>query len=473
MRIGAVGPSYQEASLPFDAQRSVNCYPVTDQYQDDKQRLKAMYSAPGLANFGEAGTGPGRGRYTASNGRSFAVSGSGLYEVFSDGTTTLRGSLDQTHGNVTFAENTIQLAVCDGASLYLMDYADDSYRKMSHGDITFQIAWVTYHDGYFIIGEGGSGRFYISGINDGEVWDALDFATAESDPDGLVRGVSALGYLWLFGKVTTEIWSNVGASDFPFRRMSGAVLEKGAAGAHTIVEVDNSLIWLGRDKGGTGIVYQASGFTPVRISTSPIEKRLRAVADDGLSKAYAYQEDGRWFYVLNDDALETSWAFDLEVKAWHERAYLGTAGDFQPQLLRDVAFAFGKHIGVDRRNGTLYDVSNAYYDNAGEPLCRDRITTHVAGELGQRATIHRLMVTVETGVGLQGSGVGSDPKLLLRVSKDMGRTWGAWREGEVGRAGEYRKTVAFRQLGNASTFTFEFRMTDPVPFTLIDAQIEV
>ena len=83
------------------------------------------------------------------------------------------------------------------------------------------------------------------------------------------------------------------------------------------------------------------------------------------------------------------------------------------------------------------------------------------------------MVTVETGVGLQGSGVGSDPKLLLRVSKDMGRTWGAWREGEVGRAGEYRKTVAFRQLGNASTFTFEFRMTDPVPFTLIDAQIEV
>jgi hypothetical protein len=54
-------------------------------------------------------------------------------------------------------------------------------------------------DGYFIwTFEGGT--FQISALNDGKTNDPLDFATAEAQPDGLVRAYADRSELWLFGE---------------------------------------------------------------------------------------------------------------------------------------------------------------------------------------------------------------------------------------------------------------------------------
>jgi len=72
MKLGLVGPTYQAYSLPFDAQRTVNLYPVLDQMGKE---TAALYPTPGLLLFGTAGAGEVRGMFSATNGRAFVVGG--------------------------------------------------------------------------------------------------------------------------------------------------------------------------------------------------------------------------------------------------------------------------------------------------------------------------------------------------------------------------------------------------------------
>lgn len=120
MKIGFVGPSYVERSIPFSAQRTINLFPVINEAE---QGVAALYGTPGLTIFTEAGDGPIRGSFTSANGRSFVISGGGLYEITSSMTSSLLGSLNTNSGTCTIAENTTQLAVCDGNDLYILTYS--------------------------------------------------------------------------------------------------------------------------------------------------------------------------------------------------------------------------------------------------------------------------------------------------------------------------------------------------------------
>lgn len=466
MKIGLVGPSYQQRSLPFDAQRSINLYPILDEMGKE---VAALYGTPGKSLFATAGVGPIRGEFASTNGRAFAVSASGLYEVENDGTTALLGSLDGSSGAVTIAENGTQLAICDGAKLYILTYSTNAFVKVSDPDFPSSVGVVAYIDGYFLVNENLTGRFYVSALNDGLSWDALDFATAEGSPDNLIAVVNAVGQAWLFGSETTEIWTNTGDSSFPFRRISGAKMEVGILSPYSATHIDNSVMWVGRDNEGQGIVYKAQGFSPIRISTTPIERLIQQATSPETIRAWTYQEEGNTFFVLTEGGLATSLVYDLTTQQWHERAYLNVDGNFEPDLASSCMFAFGKHLVGDRRNGKIYEMSMDYYADGDEALCRERTYTHLSDE-GQRIRYSKLEIGFETGVGLQ-SGQGSNPLVALTLSKDGGRTWSDAYTASIGAAGQYQKKVEFRRLGVAEQMTFRIRITDPVKVAIIGSYL--
>lgn len=468
MKIGLVGASYDQRSLPFDAQRSINLFPVFD---EQGKEIAAMYSAPGKSLFATAGAGPIRGEFASANGRAFAVSGTQIFEVLSNGSTTALGSLEQSSGAVTIAENATQLAVCDGVNLYILTYSTNTFVRVTDADFPANGAGsVSYVDGYFIVNQNNSGRFYISAINDGLSWAALDFATAESSPDNLVCCVNAVGQLWLFGERTTEIWSNTGGSAFPFRRISSAVMEAGAVSAFAQIELDNSVFFVGKDDYGQGIVYKTQGFSPVRISTTPIEKKLQEANDLSNLRAFAYQEEGNTFYFLTGGGLETSLVYDLTTGQWHERARLNPEGVYEQDIAVDHMYAFNKHLVGDRRNGNIYELSLDYYDDGGSALSRERIYTHLSDE-GERIRYTALEIGFETGVGLQ-SGQGSNPLVSLYLSKDGARTWSDPHTTTIGAVGKYQTKVQFRRLGIATQMTFRLVVTDPVKVSIIGSYLK-
>jgi hypothetical protein len=466
MRIGLVGPSYEQRSLPFDAQRSINFYAVFD---DQGKEVAALYGTPGLQSFALTGSGPTRQCFSSSNGRAFTVSGTDLYEVFSDGTSTLRGTLDTFRGNISMDENLTQLALCDGRNVYIFTYATNTFAKVTDPDLPASVGTITYIDGYFVVNENGTGRFYVSALNDGTSWAALDFATAEGAPDQLLRPVRAVGQLWLFGTRSTEIWTNTGDAAFAFQKISGAEMPVGIMAAHTALEHGNSIFWVGANQDGEGIVYRASGFSPQRVSTEAIEIRIRAATDKANMRAFSYQQDGHDYYILTGGGLETTLVYDLTTNLWHERSYLNE-GQHEQHLINGIMFAFGKHLIGDRRNGNVYELSPDFYSDAGDPIKRERIFTHLSDE-GREIRYNKLELGVETGVGLQ-TGQGSNPLISLQLSKDGARTWSGSYQASMGRAGKYQTKVVFRRLGIADQMTFRITVSDPVKVAIIGAYLE-
>lgn len=456
MKIGLVGGSNEQRSLPFDGQRTINLYAVFD---EQGKEVAALYGTPGLLTFANIGTGNIRDAFFATNGRAFAISGSALYELDAAGNGTIRGTLDQNQGITYMVENGQQLGICDGKSLYMLRYSDNDFQKVTDPDLP-DVGTLDYIDGYFVVTELSSGRFRISGLYNGLSWGALDFATAESSPDFLGRAINALGLLWLLGDFTGEAWANTGDAAFPFERISGGKLSVGIAAPKTALELDESLFWVGQNKEGRGIVYRANGFTPTRISTSFVERRLQAVPNIRLLRSYAYQQEGHTFYVITGEGLATSLVYDLTTKIWHERSYFNEHGEHERHLADCCMVAFGKTLVGDRRSGKIYDMSLDYYSDDGEVIAADRIYTHISDE-GEYIRARTLEIGVEPGVGTQ-SGAGSDPQIMMRLSKDGCKTYTDWFTAAIGKVGEYRNKARFRRLGTAPMMTFHMRITDPV-----------
>lgn len=466
MKIGLVGPSYQQRSLPFDGQRTVNLFPIADQEGSD---VAALYGTPGLLLFSTAGTGEIRNCLAAANDRAFVVSGAELYELNSAGTATFRGALLTSGGAVTIAENGLQLAICDGTYVYIFTYATNVFARVTDADLP-SAKNISFVDGYFIVTKNNSGQFYISALYDGTSWAALDFATAESSPDDLSIATNFVGQLGLFGHDTLEIWRNTGDSSFPFARISGST-PVGTIAPNTVISIDTSVYWIGNTQEGSGIVYQAQGFTPKRISTDAIELILQQETSPELLRTWSYQQEGHAFLVITGGSLATSLVYDLSTQLWHERAYLNSSGIYEQHRGSCCMYIFNKHLVGDRVNGKIYELSMTTYTDNGDPILRKRIYTHLIDELKQ-VRYNSLEIGFETGVGLQ-TGQGSDPQMSLRVSRDGARTWSNYFTASIGAVGIYGQQVKFRRLGIQQQATFEISISEPVKVAIIGSYLNV
>lgn len=467
MKAGLIGPSYQERSPPFDNQRTVNLYPVVDSTKQGKE-IAALYGTPGKLLFGTFGAGPVRGQFSGANDRSFVVSGSGLYETDSSGTATLRGTLLTTSGTVTIDENGLQLAVCDGTDIYILVYATNVFARVTDSDFP-GAGTITFIDGYFAFNDPGTGKFYISALYDGTSIDALDFATAESSPDNLKRVIRAVGQLWLVGVKTTEIWTNTGASAFPFERINGARIEMGTNSPYSVVGVDNTIVFVGHDENGSGGVFRANGFRPEKISTGPIDLKIQDASSPENFVGFSYQQDGHLFYMLTGGGLETSLVYDFSTREWHERAYLNSSGDFETDLAICHMHSFGKNLVGDRASGNVYQLDMETYTDNGNEIKSLRRFAHI-GQEGQRFTVNSLQVDFERGVGLT-SGQGSAPVAALRVSRDGGQSWSNEYTASIGALGVRLPRCKWNRLGQFELATFEISITDPVRRRICGAYI--
>lgn len=464
MDAGVVGGSSQQASLPFNAERTVNMYAVLDQ---QGKKPASLYARPGNAVFATLGSGAGRGAFTATNGRAFVVSGSQLYELLVGGTGTVLGSLLTSSGDITMAENGVQLAICDGVNLYILTYATNTFQRVVNPNLP-SAASVTFLDGYFVVNRSfASGIFQISAPFDGLNWAALDFASAESSPDSLLRVAVVFGQLFLFGDISIEPWNNTGAATFPFQRVnSSSQISVGVAAPSTILELDNTAFWVGKDKNGTGVVYRADGYSPKRISTEAVELRLQAAPSISTLKAMAYQEAGHTFYIITGGGMETAQVYDVSTNLWVEWSYFNSSGNYELPLTNDLFYAFGKTLALDRTSGKVYEQSSKYYSDDGEEIACDRIFTHIFDN-GNPFLIKNLILNFETGVG---NTTVENPKAMLYLSNDGGRTFYTYYEAFMGKAGEFLSRVVFWRLGRHRQCTFRVRVTDSVKRVITGGQ---
>ena len=162
-----VGPTYEMEAVSFDSQRCVNLVPILSETGSSKS-VSALRSTPGLELFSTIGGGPIRGGLESAD-RAFFVSGDGFYEVFNDGTSALHGTLDTATVRVDMEENPTQIMIIDDMYGYIFNKVTDTFTKIT--DASFPVpSDLTFQDGYFIVTEANTAKFWISSLNDGLTW---------------------------------------------------------------------------------------------------------------------------------------------------------------------------------------------------------------------------------------------------------------------------------------------------------------
>jgi hypothetical protein len=464
MKIPFVGPSYQARSLRVDAQRAVNCY--LEQNPAGTTPL-ALYGTPGLTLRATVGTGPHRGQIT-QGGYDYVVSGSGVYRVDSNWSATLLGTLGTGSGIVGMATNGTEVLIVDGQRGWLA--TEDDLTLITDEDFPNGVTSAGYLDTFFLVGGDGSGQFYCNeSPNTGSAWNGLDFATAEGNPDPIQRLLVDHREAWLVGKVTTEVYVNTGAADFPFERNGSVFIESGTPAPWSVVSMDNSLYMLGQDDTGAGVVYKIQGYNPVRVSTHAIETAIAGYTNITDAVGYSMLYHGHAWYVLSFPSANRTWVYDAATGSWFEWLYRNpNTNSLNRHRGLTHAYFGGKHLVGDWEDGKLYSLEDSVYTDNGDPILRLRATQSLDSDDGESIFYEQLVIEMETGVGLD-TGQGSEPLLMMRYSNDSGRTWSNYKTKTIGASGRYGTRVKFGPTGAGRNRVWEISMTDPVAFVVVGA----
>jgi hypothetical protein len=282
-------------------ERQINCF--SEQIGQGQDARAVVYGAHGLTSFSAPPDNVCRGLIEI-NSTLFSVNGTSVYSISSAGTPTYVGTIpgsDLVRAARNAAATTQTIFVCN-AGPYVMQGA--SVAAISDPDLPVGVVDVVWLAGYFVLPID-DGRFFWTAINDVTV-NALDFATAEGNPDGLVGCATLRQELWLIGSKTIEVWALSGVSTLPFQRLPGGVIESGCSSKYTIRELKGQIYWLDED----GQVRRAGGqsYIPELISHRGVHDAVRAVTDKTEISAFSYVLGTHEYYVLTHSTF--TWVFD-------------------------------------------------------------------------------------------------------------------------------------------------------------------
>jgi hypothetical protein len=462
-RLNYVGQSAHYKTPQLADLRLMNAYAeVVESKQGTTVTL--LQGTPGCKLFTtmHAG-GPVRALYVSSDQRLFAAQGNAFVEIFSTGALVQWGFLNSLSGPVSMVDNGIQLMIVDGPDGYVFTLATNLFVVINDGNFPGS-THVNFIDGYFIFPVAGTQRF---GWTDplSVTFDALNYTSVEGNPDVLLSQLVVHREIWNFGRQTTEVFFDTGDTDTPFIPIQGAFIHQGCVAPFSPARVGETVCWLSQNDEGQAMVLQASGYTPQRISTHPIEEAMQGYAVLADALGWGQQTRGHLFYWLTFPTANVTWVYDTTTGLWHERGawepVMGTIGRHRANC---YTFAFGKHLVGDYGDGRLYELDPLTYADDGVALVfQASLPPLFDPEGGYRVRHDRLQLLCKTGVGLDGSpALGTDPQVELHISNDGGATYPWIRPMDLGAIGAVRTQVEWRQLGSAYDRRYRVHISDPI-----------
>lgn len=436
----------------------VNCY-VEQRGQDAKGPYVAT-PCDGTVSFSALTDTPCRGSiYMEDLNAVYSIHSGTAWKIDSTGTATLIGTVPGVD-RVQMARNqkaAPQIAIKCTAGVYRIE--SDAVAKITDADLP-TVTSLTSIGGYMVYGIA-DGRFFLSALNEAELIDATDFATAETAADPLVRVYANAGELFLMGSRTIEPWPLTGQADFPFElRSAASVVQIGILAADSVAEFDNTFAFVG----STGIVYRYSN-PPQRISDHEVERLLSTELIPSNITATSWTKDGHYFYCLSG----TNWTrcYDAATKTWHRRESYE-----QTRWRHDHALAAFLHVLVfDRLGGGAYYLDGNTYTEAGGTMLYG-VDSPPMHSFPNGAIVDALHLDMATGTG--NADASTEAHMMLSWSNDGGNTYFGPRTLSLGRLGDTGKRVTTRRLGRFGPRgrTWRIRISDVTGRSLINVDAE-
>lgn len=454
---------YKSNSLPVSSQECLNWYVHVPEAASLSP--KQLYGTPGITQVATSGVGANRGAHLMA-GKAYFVNGTTLYRLNADETMTSLGAISGS-GRVWMADNGTQLCILvPGGSGYIFT-EPSTLAEITDTDFTANgnpIA-VCFVDGYFVFTTD-TKKFIISDINNGLSYNALDFGSAESSPDGALVPTVFKNQLFIVGEITTEAFSNIGGPDFPFQR-SGLFLDEGTVSPFSVVSATETFMFIGGGKNETPAVYALSGNSTQKVSTTAIDELLQDLTQSQLANVFGFSYAQSGHYFVGFTLPTTTIVFDTTTGLWHERkSYYVEEGETVevPYRVSSLVSTGGKIYAADTIDGRIGVVSPDVYTEYGNDVKRVASTQPFQNNF-QPYFVPYLELTVESGVGNSSD---PDPQIVLERSLDGGKTFTYSRARPMGKVGEYQRRAVWRRLGRVSRFDlYRFTLSAPVKPVII------
>ena len=446
--------SYETRAPRAGVSRLVNCRVE----KGPEKGAVILYGSEGITNKLTLAKSPQRGSIVFQD-KLYVVAGTSLYSVSSAGVATNHGTIPGS-GYCPMAENGAQLVIVTNPDAYV--FAGGTISQITDVDFTSRGAIdCVFADNFILFIEPDSGRFFGSELGEATAYDALDFATAESYPDGLVGLSADHGQVFLAGKTSCELWDNIGGSGFPFSRNFNGVIEQGCSAGRSIVKADQTIFWLDDER----IFRRLDGVTPVRVSQHGVEQAWNEYDTISDAESFSFTIDGHINIAINSPTEAKTWIYDITSKQWHERESYGKTR-WRVQWAESV---YDRIWCGDFDTGKVGILDPDVYEEHGDNLIASWTYPSIFSE-GDTAFHNRLDIVAEVGIG---NASVADPVVMVEASDDGGKTFDFLPDGDLGALGEYRTKTTWWRLGSSDDRVYRGSIADPVRRAIISTVTDV
>ena len=469
---------YVSRSLPLSHQRCSNVFPHIPTVASLSN--EQLFFSPGISEIANTGDGENRGSHV-KNGIAYFVNGTKLYRLNKDVSELLIVSYSvdvlgtvEGEGMVSMADNGTQLMILvpDGKGYIYNEDAGTPFSEITDTDFTAngnpQI--VVFIDGYFAVTTD-SKKWIISSLNDGTSWNALDFGTAESDPDNIVAPVVIDNQIYIIGSETTEGYqNNPEIGRFPLQR-NNIFLDKGCTSPFSVIKTNSSFFMIGSGVNESPSVWQFANYQYVKISTPAIDFLLASLTDTELEAVFSasYSDEGHFFVIFT--LPNTSICYDLTTQRWHERNTVIEIDDEDTETawrVNSIITAYGLLLVGDSQDGRIGHLSLDHLSEYGDNIIR-LFTTQPFTNMGNEITSTMIELTMESGAGNFDV---PDPVVSMSASAN-GKTFTNERIRKIGKKGEYSRRIVWYKNGRQDRFVvWKFRMSEPIKSSFIKLEFE-
>lgn len=239
----------------------------------------------------ELGFGDDRGAINW-NGRQYRLSGSKLCYVDSNGVFT---EIAQNPGSfpiagidrATMTYSFDYLAVAAGNNLYLYGGPDAVFpgnrvQQVTDSDLG-TVLDVIFIDGYFMTTDGEF--LVITELGDPFSVSTLKYGSSEIDPDPVVGLLKLNNEAYAINRYTIEAFYNKDGALFPFDRIDGSRMYRGAIGTHAKCVYMDRIAFLGSGKNESPSIWLGINAQTQKIATREIDLILQEYTEDQLKNA--------------------------------------------------------------------------------------------------------------------------------------------------------------------------------------------
>lgn len=290
MKIPIIKGIYSDTNANFRQGYPVNLIPVALE-----TGISGSYLRPGfgIRKLGTATTpGPDRGSINWKN-TCYRVFGSKFCSVDASGEITVIGDVGGTDDTVSLDYSFDYLAIVSNFRFFLFNGV--SLVEVIDLDLG-KVETVKFIDGYFTLTDG---EYIITTDIDNPFSITPEkYGSSELDPDRVNGQEKIRGELYIINRHTIEAFRNVGGDAFPFQRIEGSSIDRGAIGLHAHCVFVGSIAFLGSGRNESPGIYVGLNGESIKLSSVEIDTILKEYTEEELSTAYLC-----WMIEKNNNML--------------------------------------------------------------------------------------------------------------------------------------------------------------------------